>query len=46
MDLLHIADGAEFDSNWCHAFYYCKVCNRSLMVTRRMDVVHDPEERI
>lgn len=46
MELLHIADGTEFDKEWCHAFYFCKDCNRSLMVNRRMDVVHDPEERI
>lgn len=46
MELLHIADGTEWDRDWCHAFYFCRDCNRSLMVNRRMDIVTDPEERI
>ena len=46
MELLHMADGTEWDRDWAHGFYYCADCQRSVMVTRKIDVVEDPEERI
>lgn len=41
-----LADGTEWDGTFAYAFYFCKDCNRTLMLSHRVDTVTDKEERI
>lgn len=49
MFILHIAE-TDFEMlenyKWTYVFYFCKSCNRSLMVNRATEIILDKEGRI